>query len=72
MGGEVDVGGVTSRKSRYAFLLRGYARSPIADVRVADCMFDGVADADILEHVRDLVLTNVRQNGRTRNERITR
>jgi polygalacturonase len=69
---EVDVRRVTSRKSRYAFLLRGYARSPIADVRVADCTFDGVADADVLEHVRDLVLTNVRQNGRTRNERITR
>jgi len=69
---DVDVRGVTSRKSRYAFLLRGYERSPIADVRVTDCTFDGVADTDVLEHVRDLVLTNVRQNGRMRNERITR
>jgi len=41
-------------------------------VRVTDCTFDGVADADVLEHVRDLVLTDVRQNGRMRNERITR
>jgi polygalacturonase len=69
---DVDVRGVTSRKSRYAFLLRGYARSPVADVRVTDCAFDGVADADVLEHVRDLVLTNVRQNGRVRTERITK
>jgi len=69
---DVDVRRVTSRKSRYAFLLRGYERSPIAGVRVTDCTFDGVSEADILEHVRDLVLTDVRQNGRTRNEHITK
>ena len=69
---DVDVRRVTSRKSRYAFLLRGYERSPIAGVRVTDCTFDGVSEDDVLEHVRDLVLTGVRQNGRMRNERITR
>jgi len=41
-------------------------------VRVTDCTFDGVSEADVLEHVRDLVLTDVRQNGRTRNEHITK
>ena len=63
---------VTSQKSRYALLLRGYAHAPITDVRVIDCTFDGVAEADRLEGVRDVVLTNVRVNGTVRNERISR
>jgi len=69
---DVDVRDVTSRKSKYAFILRGYARSPVSDVQVTDCTFDGVESADVLEGVRDLVLTNVRINGRARNERISR
>jgi polygalacturonase len=69
---DVDVRNVTSRKSKYTFLLRGYARSPVTDVRVTDCTFDGVESGDVLEGVRDLVLSNVRINGEVRNERITR
>jgi polygalacturonase len=69
---DVDVRNVTSRKSRHAFLMRGFAESPIANVRVTDCRFDGVADADVLEGVKDLTLTNVTVNGRRRDERISR
>jgi polygalacturonase len=68
---EVDVRDVTSRKSKYAFLLRGYRRSPVSDITVTDCTFDGVENDDVLDEVRDLQLTNVRVNGRLRNERIT-
>jgi polygalacturonase len=63
---DVEIRGVTSRKSRYAFLLRGYGRSPIENIRVSDCTFDGVAEADVLEAVRGLALTNVRVNGALR------
>ena len=69
---DVDVRNVTSRKSKYAFLLRGFAESPIANVRVSDCRFDGVADGDVLEGVKDLTLANVTVNGRRRDERISR
>jgi polygalacturonase len=69
---DVEVRSVTSRKSRYALLLRGYARAPISDVRIIDCTFDGVAEPDRLEGVRDVVLTNVRVNGKIRNERLSR
>jgi polygalacturonase len=69
---DVDVREVTSRSSRHAFLLRGYQRSPIAELRVSDCTFDGVAQPDVMEHVRDVVLANVRVNGKRRDERITR
>jgi len=69
---DVDVRNVTSRKSQYAFLLKGFARSPITGVHVSDCTFDGVERADVLEGVRDVTLTNVRVNGQIRNERVTR
>ena len=69
---DVDVRNVTSRKSKHALLLKGFAESPITNVRVTDCRFDGVADADVLEGVHDLVLTNVTVNGKRRDERISR
>jgi polygalacturonase len=69
---DVEVRNVTSRKSKYAFLLRGFDTAPITNVRVIDCTFDGVASPDVLEGVRDLTLTNVRVNGQRRDERISR
>ena len=68
----VEVRNVTSKKSKHAFLLRGFAESPITDIRVIDCRFDGVESPDILEGVKDLVLTNVTVNGTRRDERISR
>ena len=69
---DVELRNVTSRKSRYGLLLRGYAHSPITGVRVVDCRFDGVAEGDRLEAVRDLAFVNTRVNGEIRNERISR
>jgi polygalacturonase len=69
---DIDVSGVTSRKSQYVLFLKGYARSPISDVRISDCTFEGVERPDVIQGVRDLVLANVRTNGQLRNERITR
>src|SRR5262249_18519061 len=63
---DIDVRDVTSRRSKHAFLLRGYARSPITNVRVSDCTFDGAAAPDVLEAVQNLVLDNVRVNGELR------
>jgi polygalacturonase len=69
---DVEVRNVTSQKSEYALLLRGYTHAPISGVRIADCRFDGVAKPDILEAVKDIELRNVSINGRLMNERITR
>jgi len=69
---DIDVRKVTSKKSQYAFLLRGYKHAPISGVRVADCRFDGVEKPDVLEAVRDMELTNVSINGKLFNERVTR
>ena len=68
----IEVRKVTSKKSQYAFLLRGYPHAPITGVRVVNCRFDGVEKADVLESVKDLELTNVSINGRLTTTRITR
>jgi polygalacturonase len=69
---DVDVRNVTSHKSKYAFLLRGFEDSPVTNVRVTDCAFDGVESPDVLEGVKNLVLKNVRVNGQRRDETISR
>jgi polygalacturonase len=69
---DIEVRRVTSRKSKYALLLRGYRHDPIQDVRLVDCDFDNVSAADIVENVRGLKLTNVKINGQLRNETIAR
>jgi len=69
---DIEVRGVTSRKSDYALLLRGYAHMPLTDIRVLDCTFDNVAKPDVVEAVKGLRLTNVRINGEVRTETIDR
>jgi polygalacturonase len=69
---DVELRNVTSRKSRYGVVLRGYPKDPVEDVRIADCRFDGVAEGDVIEAVRNLTFSNVRVNGRLVNERVTR
>jgi polygalacturonase len=60
---DISLERVTSRKSQYALLLRGYKHAPIRGVRLKDCQFDGVAKPDVLEHVEGLAFSNVRVNG---------
>ena len=69
---DIEVRNVTSQKSSYALLLRGYSHTPVQDVRIIDCAFDNVAKPDVLEGVKDVELRNVRINGQLRNEVITR
>jgi polygalacturonase len=69
---DIDVRNVTSGKSQYVLLLRGYAHTPVRDVRIVDCSFDNVQKEDVLEGVTGVTLTNVRVNGKMRNETISR
>jgi polygalacturonase len=68
---DIEVRNVTSQKSRNALALRGYSYAPVTNVRLTDCRFDNVAQADILEHVKDLRFDNVRVNGTVRNETVS-
>ena len=69
---DIEVRNVTSRKSTYGLLLRGYAHDPVTGVRLKDCTFDNVAKPDLLENVKDIVLANVTINGKLLNQTITR
>ncbi len=69
---DIDVRNVTSRKSTYGLLLRGYRSAPIADVRLTNCDFQNVAKPDVIENVKNVVLNKVQINGKTFNENITR
>jgi polygalacturonase len=67
----IEVRNVTSQKSNYALLLRGYPHAPVSDVRLRDCTFDNVARADVLENVQRIAFSNVRVNGRVLNQTVT-
>ena len=69
---DIEVRNVTSQKSDYGLLLRGYARTPITNVRLRDCKFVNVAKPDVLENVKDVVFTNVSVNGKVINQTVTR
>ena len=61
---DVEMRGVTSRKSEYGLYMRAYERSEISDVRVIDCRFDGVARGNVTEGVQGLRFERVSINGR--------
>jgi hypothetical protein len=55
---------VTSKRSRYALYLRGYENAKISGVRVAHCIFNNVAEPDVIENVAALDIVDVLRNGK--------
>jgi polygalacturonase len=55
----VSVTDVIGEDIRQVLSLRGYERSPVQNVRISNCRFAGVKEADLVEHVENLVLDNV-------------
>lgn len=63
----VHLENVSSKKSRYAFYLKGYQRSPIKDIFIKDCSFWGVERSDVVENVEKIVLENTTISGKGKN-----
>jgi polygalacturonase len=61
---DIHIQNVTCKKSKYALQLRGFAASPIQDIHIDDCTFDGAAQPNVLEHVSNLKATRVKINGK--------
>lgn len=59
----IKVEKVTSKKSEYALEFIGLEESPIRNVQIIDCNFDGVKKENYLENVEELKLINVIING---------
>jgi polygalacturonase len=60
---DVEMRRVTSRKSKYGLYVRGFERSTIAGITVADCTFDGVKSGNVIEHATDVRFVNTKING---------
>ncbi|MEO8623674.1 MAG: glycoside hydrolase family 28 protein [bacterium] len=61
---DISMQRVSSRKSKYALNLRGFAHAQITDVRLSECQFSDVANGSIVENVRGLSLDRVSVNGK--------
>jgi polygalacturonase len=55
---------VTSQKSARAFYFDGIETLPIEAVTVRNCVFDNVAEPSVVSGITNLVLANVKINGR--------
>lgn len=66
---KIFVRNITSRKSKYALLFEGYKRSPISNVNLEECDFNGVEQGNVLNHVVDLNMKDVYINGAPCRER---
>lgn len=62
----IEMINVTSKKSKYALYLKGYKQTPLCDIRLSQCSFENVAQADVVENVEGLVLDHVMVNGQIR------
>jgi hypothetical protein len=60
----IEVRRLTCKKARHVLYLRGYARAPITDIRLEDCVFENIEKPDVIEHVQGLVRRRVEVNGR--------
>ena len=56
----IDIRDVTSKQSKYALELRGFANAPIQNVFLDRCNFEGVAQDNVVEHVEGLAMNQVR------------
>lgn len=61
------VNDLRSGKSKYALDVQGFKNAPIYDLRLENCTFDQVENPSIVKNVENLVLENVRLNGKVVN-----
>lgn len=61
---DIEVRGLSCKKSKYVLNLRGFPSAPIRDIRLINCTFEQAAEKDVIEHVQGLQLTDVRVNGK--------
>jgi polygalacturonase len=63
----IDIRHVTSQKSNYALYFNGYQRSPIRNIHLESCEFNGVKNGNLLNYVKGLEMVNVTIDGRLQN-----
>jgi polygalacturonase len=59
----VEIRNMKSSKAQHALYLRGFGNAPIRDLSLVDCRFENVREANVIENVMDIKVSNVRING---------
>jgi len=60
----IFISDVTSKKSDYGLYLDAYERSPVTNVVIENCRFDGVKNGNLLNFTRDLTFKKFYMNGK--------
>jgi len=64
-GGFVRLSGISmfgmsdSKKSRFGIWIRAFSRSPAENIHIENCVFENVAEANVIENVKNMSLKNV-------------
>ena len=64
----VEIRNMTVQNCRYALLMRGYARSPISNIRIIDSEFRNTDSQNSISEVQNLILQNVSINAELTNK----
>ena len=56
----VELKNIESNKSKFAIWIRGYERSPVANVSIENCTFNNVTETNVLDNVTNLSLVSVK------------
>lgn len=65
----IYIDNVTSEKSKYAIWIKGYQRSPVSNINISNCSFNGVEQGNLLSNVDNMKLKNVYINDEKVSER---
>ena len=61
---DIEVSGIVCKQSKYALYLRAFPEAPIRGVRLKNCVFEKVKQANVVENVEGLELAGVTINGK--------
>src|SRR5215471_1359917 len=61
---DVEVSGLTCKKSQTAWTLRGFPKAPVRDIRIKNCTFESAARPNVAENVEGLAVDGVTVNGK--------
>jgi hypothetical protein len=65
---DIFLSNITSKKSKFALSLSGYKRSPVTNIMLDSCRFDGVQNGNLLKNYKNLSMSDVYINDELQNE----
>ena len=58
----VELKNIESNKSKFGIWIKAYDRSPATNVRVENCIFNNVAESNVIENVKDFSSVGVKMS----------